>query len=37
VAWTSDGAMQLLAEQLINNIESWVAGNPQNLVTENII
>lgn len=33
VAWTSDGAMQLLAEQLINNIEEWVAGNPQNLVT----
>ena len=33
VAWTSDGAMQLLAEQLIDNIEAWVAGNPQNLVT----
>ena len=33
VAWTSDGAMQLLAEQLISNIEEWVAGNPQNLVT----
>lgn len=33
VAWTSDGAMQLLAEQLIDNIEAWVAGSPQNLVT----
>lgn len=33
VAWTSDGAMQLLADQLIENIEAWVAGNPQNLVT----
>ena len=33
VAWTSDEAMQLLAEQLIDNIEAWVAGNPQNLVT----
>jgi glycerate dehydrogenase len=33
VAWASDGAMQLLAEQLIDNIEAWVAGNPQNLVT----
>lgn len=33
VAWTSDGAMQLLAEQLIDNIEAWVAGNPRNLVT----
>ena len=33
VAWTSEGAMQLLADQLINNIEAWVAGNPQNLIT----
>jgi len=33
VAWTSDGAMQLLAEKLIDNIEAWAAGNPQNLVT----
>ncbi len=33
VAWTSDGATQLLAEQLIDNIEAWVAGSPQNLVT----
>lgn len=33
VAWASDGAMQLLADQLIDNIEAWVDGNPQNLVT----
>lgn len=33
VAWTSDGAMQLLSKQLISNVEAWVAGNPQNLVT----
>ncbi len=33
VAWASDGAMQSLADQLIDNIEAWVAGHPQNLVT----
>jgi glycerate dehydrogenase len=33
VAWASDGAMQLLADQLIDNIEAWVTGSPQNLVT----
>jgi glycerate dehydrogenase len=33
VAWASDGAMQLLADQLIDNIEAFVAGRPQNLVT----
>lgn len=33
VAWASNGAMQFLADQLIDNIEAWVAGNPQNLVT----
>ncbi|MBL78957.1 MAG: glycerate dehydrogenase [Nitrosomonadaceae bacterium] len=32
VAWTSDTAMKSLAEQLVDNIESWVTGNPQNLV-----
>tara|TARA_Y100001936_G_scaffold254041_1_gene323959 strand:+ start:855 stop:1808 length:954 start_codon:yes stop_codon:yes gene_type:complete len=32
VAWTSDRAMKALAGQLIDNIESWVAGSPQNLV-----
>jgi glycerate dehydrogenase len=33
VAWASDGAMQFLADQLIDNIESFVRGSPQNLVT----
>lgn len=33
VAWASAGAMQTLADQLIDNIEAWVAGKPQNLVT----
>lgn len=33
VAWASDEAMQSLANQLIDNVEAWVAGRPQNLVT----
>lgn len=33
VAWASDGAMQFLADQLIDNIEAWCAGTPQHLVT----
>lgn len=33
VAWASDGAMQFLADQLIDNIEASIAGRPQNLVT----
>lgn len=33
VAWASDGAMQFLADQLIDNIEASIAGVPQNLVT----
>ncbi len=33
VAWASDGAMQFLADQLIDNIELWAAGEPQHLVT----
>ncbi len=33
VAWASDGAMQFLADQLIDNIEAFVAGAPRNLVT----
>jgi glycerate dehydrogenase len=33
VAWASDGAMQFLADQLIDNIDAWAAGKPQNLVT----
>jgi glycerate dehydrogenase len=32
VAWASDGAMQFLADQLIDNIDLWAAGKPQNLV-----
>ena len=33
VAWASDGAMQFLADQLIDNIELWCSGKPQHLVT----
>jgi len=33
VAWASDGAMQFLADQLIDNIELWCAGKPQHLIT----
>ena len=33
VAWASDGAMQFLADQLIDNIDAWAAGQPQHLVT----
>ncbi len=33
VAWASDEATQSLADQLVDNIEAWVAGKPQNLVT----
>jgi glycerate dehydrogenase len=33
IGWASDQAMQSLAEQLIDNIERWVAGKPQHLVT----
>ena len=33
VAWASDGAMQFLADQLVDNIDSWVSGKPQHLVT----
>jgi glycerate dehydrogenase len=33
VAWASDGAMQFLADQLIDNIEAWAAGKPQHLVS----
>ncbi|MBS0420153.1 MAG: D-2-hydroxyacid dehydrogenase [Proteobacteria bacterium] len=33
VAWASDGAMQFLADQLIDNIEAWCAGKPQHLVS----
>lgn len=33
VAWASDGAMQFLADQLIDNVECFISGNPQHLVT----
>jgi glycerate dehydrogenase len=33
VAWASDGAMQFLADQLVDNIEHWARGTPQHLVT----
>lgn len=32
VAWASDEAMQTLADQLIDNIDNFVAGRPSNLV-----
>ena len=32
VAWASDEAQQALADQLIDNIEHFVAGDPRNLV-----
>lgn len=32
VAWASSGAMQTLADMLIDNIEAWQAGAPRNLV-----
>ena len=32
VAWASREAMQILADQLIDNVEAFVAGNPQNVV-----
>ena len=33
IAWASDEAMQALADQLIDNIEAFVRGEPKNLVT----
>jgi len=32
-AWASDGAMQFLADQMIDNIDLWAEGRPQHLVT----
>lgn len=32
VAWASAGAMQTLADMLIDNLEAWQAGSPRNLV-----
>lgn len=33
VAWASEEAMQILADQLIDNIEAFIAGEPRNLLT----
>jgi len=33
VAWSSRPAMQALADQLIDNIEAFVAGSPKNVLT----
>lgn len=33
LAWASDEAQQILADQLIDNIEAFVAGRPKNLVS----
>ena len=33
VAWASDEAVQALADQVIDNIEAFVAGSPQNRLT----
>jgi glycerate dehydrogenase len=33
VAWSSREAMQTLADQLVDNIEAFAAGSPQNVVT----
>lgn len=33
VAWASQQAMQALADQVIDNIEAFVSGRPQNLLT----
>jgi glycerate dehydrogenase len=32
VAWASAGAMQALADMLVDNIEAWAEGRPQNMV-----
>jgi glycerate dehydrogenase len=32
-AWASTQAMQVLVDQLIDNVEAWVAGAPRNVVT----
>lgn len=32
VAWASGGAMQTLADMLVDNLEAWVAGKPVNVV-----
>ncbi|WP_296952235.1 D-2-hydroxyacid dehydrogenase [uncultured Massilia sp.] len=32
VAWASGGAMQTLADMLVDNLEAWAAGAPKNVV-----
>jgi glycerate dehydrogenase len=32
VAWASAGAMQTLADMLVDNVEAFVAGKPINVV-----
>jgi len=32
IAWASQGAMQTLADMLVENIEAWAGGTPRNLV-----
>jgi glycerate dehydrogenase len=32
VAWASAGAMQTLADMLVDNLEAWAAGSPKNVV-----
>jgi len=32
IAWASLGAMQTLADMLVDNIEAWAAGTPRNLL-----
>jgi glycerate dehydrogenase len=34
IAWASQEAMRMLADQLIDNIEAFVAGKPQNVVSD---
>ena len=33
VAWASNEAVQALADQVIDNIEAFIAGSPRNLLT----
>lgn len=33
IAWASQNAMQMLAEQLVDNLEAFVRGEPKNLVS----
>jgi glycerate dehydrogenase len=33
IAWASDEAQQVLADQLIDNVENFVQGRPSNVVS----